>query len=155
MTKYAAHPTLYKGILFRSRLEARYACYFDQRGWAWTYEPYDLHGYSPDFSLTTQDLSGVLVEVKPATKYGHLTAPIGRIIRTGWKGYWLVTGADPDIAILGKGRQSLGRVYLGSQDPSAWAAACNITQWMPTPNPPCLKCGQPNHFLHHAVCRGT
>lgn len=155
MTRYAAHPTTYKGVLFRSRLEARWACYFDQRGWTWVYEPFDLHGYSPDFSLVHDTAKGVLIEVKPATKLGQLSAPIGKIMRAGWTGPWMVVGADPDICMVGHGRHGGHRRYLGTEAPDAWATACNITQWKPAekPSPPCVKCGKPDHFLHKLVCK--
>lgn len=152
MTRFAAHPTVYASVRFRSRLEARWACYFDQRHWTWTYEPYDLRGYSPDFSLNTDTVEGMLVEVKPIVKFGQLGAPIGRITRSGWKGPWLVVGADPDICVQGKGQHMAQRRYLGTEAPEAWATACNITQWTPTPAEPCDRCGHPKHFLHHLVC---
>ena len=47
-----AKPTTYNGRLFRSRLEARWAAYFDLLGWAWEYEPFDLNGWSPDFAIS-------------------------------------------------------------------------------------------------------
>lgn len=47
-------PTLYKGIRFRSRLEAKWAVFFDLVGWSWVYEPFDLDGYIPDFLITGQ-----------------------------------------------------------------------------------------------------
>lgn len=51
-----AIPTEYKGHLFRSRLEARWAVFFDACGVEWEYEPegYDLGDgvrYLPDFLL--------------------------------------------------------------------------------------------------------
>jgi hypothetical protein len=52
-------PTQYAGIRFRSRLEARWAVFFDTLGIPWTYEPEaygDGHkGYTPDFWLPDQD----------------------------------------------------------------------------------------------------
>lgn len=60
-------PTLYKGVQFRSRLEARWAAFFDQCSWPWTYEPFDLPGWIPDFQIG----SAVLVEVKPYTAPGQ------------------------------------------------------------------------------------
>lgn len=44
-----AHPTHYDGILFRSRLEARWAAFFDRIAWHWKYEPIDFSGWTPDF----------------------------------------------------------------------------------------------------------
>lgn len=66
-----AKPTFYKGIQFRSRLEAKWAAFFDYFGWEWQYEPFDLNGWSPDFLLklpygTLTNIDNVLVEVKPS-----------------------------------------------------------------------------------------
>jgi hypothetical protein len=61
--------TRYKGYRFRSRLEARWAVFFDAFPLRWEYEPegYDLGAagyYLPDFYLP--DLNGgTFVEVKP------------------------------------------------------------------------------------------
>lgn len=64
--------TKYNGTLFRSRLEARWAAFFDIVSWQWKYEPCDLPRWSPDFyvkfSCSHSDCSGyhdLLVEVKP------------------------------------------------------------------------------------------
>lgn len=59
-----AIPTFYKSCFFRSRLEARWAAFFDLLGWRWEYEPIDLNGYIPDFILIGKD-ERVLVEIKP------------------------------------------------------------------------------------------
>lgn len=66
MTTIKAIETSYKGCRFRSRLEARWAVFFDAIGAAWQYEPqgYVLPGgicYLPDFLLTD---CGTWVEVK-------------------------------------------------------------------------------------------
>lgn len=60
----AAWPTEYGRTLFRSRLEARWAAFFDMAGWQWIYEPFDMIGWTPDFALVGHD-ADVLVEVKP------------------------------------------------------------------------------------------
>ena len=58
--------TAYNGYLFRSRLEARWAVFFDTMGIRYEYEAegYDLDGvwYLPDFWLPEQDC---FVEIKP------------------------------------------------------------------------------------------
>lgn len=63
-----ALPSWYKGIQFRSRLEARWAYYFDLLGLPWVYEPeaYSLPSgnYLPDFFLSTKHRKNVFVEVK-------------------------------------------------------------------------------------------
>ena len=56
MSEIKAIQTEYKGYLFRSRLEARWAVFFDACGVDWEYEPegYDLGNglyYLPDFLL--------------------------------------------------------------------------------------------------------
>ena len=59
-----AIPTLYQGIEYRSRLEARWAAMFDNIGWKFTYEPFDTNGYIPDFLIHGD--RPMLVEIKPA-----------------------------------------------------------------------------------------
>ena len=68
--------TKYAGTIFRSRLEARWAAFFDTLGWNWIYEPFDLDGWSPDFLLKpiSPKRAGVLVEVKPITVFCQNTA---------------------------------------------------------------------------------
>jgi hypothetical protein len=60
--------TRYKGCHFRSRLEARWAVFFDALGVPWEYEKegYELPGgrYLPDFWLPTFS-GGMFAEVKP------------------------------------------------------------------------------------------
>ena len=58
-----AIPTIYKGQLFRSRLEAKWACFFDLVGWEWEYEPMDLNGWIPDFLINGH--TKLLCDVKP------------------------------------------------------------------------------------------
>ena len=62
--------TTYQGYKFRSRLEARWAVFFDALGLKWEYEPegFDLGSagwYLPDFLLQTRLFGPVYVEVKP------------------------------------------------------------------------------------------
>lgn len=66
----SAIPTIYKGRQYRSRLEARWAAFFDEIGWTAEYEPFDLGKWSPDFLLT--DLQ-TLVEVKPIREFDQPT----------------------------------------------------------------------------------
>jgi hypothetical protein len=61
--------TRYKGFRFRSRLEARWAVFFEALGIKWEYEPegFELSDgtrYLPDFHLPTFG-GGMYVEVKP------------------------------------------------------------------------------------------
>ncbi len=67
-------PTYYKGRKYRSRLEARWAAFFDLVGWSVEYEPCDLGKWSPDFLLRNRrDGTGlfetdILIEIKPTAK---------------------------------------------------------------------------------------
>lgn len=60
--------TKYKGYRFRSRLEARWAVFFDVLRLKWDYEPegfeFDGFRYLPDFLLTTGD-GNVWLDIKP------------------------------------------------------------------------------------------
>lgn len=47
----AAHPTYYRSTRFRSRLEARWAAFFDLLQWQWQYEPIDFKDWVPDFHV--------------------------------------------------------------------------------------------------------
>lgn len=62
-----AIPTIFEGVQYRSRLEARWAAFFTLLGWPFEYEPYDLDGWIPDFLLMGK--VPVLVEVKPIVKF--------------------------------------------------------------------------------------
>lgn len=56
-------PTRYREGNFRSRLEARWAAFFDRLEWVWIYEPFDGDGWIPDFLV--QGPAPFLVEVGP------------------------------------------------------------------------------------------
>jgi hypothetical protein len=68
-----ATPTIYKRVRFRSRLEARWAVFWDELGVKWEYEPQtfkfpDGKQYTPDFWIV--DLA-LWVEIKPNPKIAH------------------------------------------------------------------------------------
>ncbi len=67
-----AIPTVYKGAQMRSRLEARWAAFFDILGWDWEYEPFDCDGWIPDFAI--KGCQTTLVEVKPIGAFCDETA---------------------------------------------------------------------------------
>jgi len=56
--------TFYRGIRFRSRLESKWAAFFDEVGWRWQYEPIDFEGWIPDFVLFGRT-EQIFVDVKP------------------------------------------------------------------------------------------
>lgn len=84
-----AIPTKVLGVQFRSRLEAKWALFFDKVGWPWAYEPFDLNGYIPDFILG-KDL---LVEIKPVLNDGTVLAAFEKIRLSGWTGESVVLGS--------------------------------------------------------------
>ncbi len=75
MKHMQAIPTRYAGRLFRSRLEARWAVFFDAMKFKWDYEPEgfvlsDGTHYLPDFRVTTPIGRVYWAEVKPEGTLG-------------------------------------------------------------------------------------
>ena len=87
-----AIPTTYNGICFRSRIEARWASFFDLLKWPWEYEPIDLDGYIPDFILNFE-FTKVLVEVKSELDIDGLDDHFDKIIKSGWRRESVVSGS--------------------------------------------------------------
>lgn len=94
MTAIHAIETRYKGLTFRSRLEATWAAFFDLWGWEglWKYEPIDLNGYIPDFIMDFP-WAPLLIEVKPAVALKELWDHADKIEKSGWKHDALIVGA--------------------------------------------------------------
>lgn len=119
-------PTEYRGHRFRSRLEAKWACLFDNCGWPWEYEPIDLKGYIPDFILTFKE--PILVECKPALEFRELDQYCGKIQASGWRGEVLIVGAkifnQNGLAIIGE---------LWERPMNCWAPGPCVLQT-------CLRC---------------
>jgi len=83
MSEIKPIPTKYNGVQFRSRLEARWAVFFDQLGvdWYYEYEGFQLTGewYVPDFWLPNvyyrggehgSSQKGIWLEIKPESYLG-------------------------------------------------------------------------------------
>lgn len=68
-------PTRYRGYHFRSRLEARWAIFFDHLEFDWDYEPQgyvlDRRPYLPDFKLILPGDPLAFAEVKPTETDWH------------------------------------------------------------------------------------
>jgi hypothetical protein len=90
-------------VTFRSRLEAKWAAFFDLCGWRWLYEPLDYKQYEPDFIM--QFHMPLLIEVKPCLEIDECVQHQKRIEESGWPGEALIVGA----AIFGDGSPTLGR----------------------------------------------
>jgi len=96
--------TVYNGCRFRSRLEARWAAFFDLCGWRWVYEPVDFDGWFPDFALIGDRGNHVYVEVKPISMLDDdLTA---RLEASGCEDEKLIVGLAPFMQYWSEG--SLG-----------------------------------------------
>ncbi|HUV47216.1 MAG TPA: hypothetical protein VMW29_03720 [Candidatus Bathyarchaeia archaeon] len=98
--------TLYKGTIFRSRLEAKWAAFFDFCKWKWEYEPFDLDGWIPDFIL--MGVESILVEVKPYTSLKEFKETIKKIKKATFKNRY----RKKEILLLGC-MISLSRVWEG------------------------------------------
>ena len=105
MNRIPGIPTTYKNIQFRSRLEAKWAAFFDLLGWKWQYEPVDLNGYIPDFVL--EGVESVLVEIKPAMSLTELESHTTKLDAIDWSSEIILLGTRPfesnlfDVAGLG------------------------------------------------------
>lgn len=150
--------THYAGCRFRSRLEARWAVFFDTLGIPWEYEPQGLElgtgaRYLPDFRIG----DGLLVEVKGseemlgadrlvAATENHVTSDrlliLGPIPRPDGPtpGHWMIRriGADPYMVVCFF--EADGRVHQhGVEYVFAPAAIGGITEGRPlkrvTPDP--------------------
>lgn len=101
MEALKAIDTKYRNHLFRSRLEARWAIFFDAMGidWRYEHEGYDLDGlyYLPDFWLPTFD-GGIFVEVKPIEfNENELLKARQLVLKSGYP-LWMAIGL-PDFKV--------------------------------------------------------
>jgi hypothetical protein len=113
-------PTKHAGTQFRSRLEARWACFFDLLGWRWEYEPFDLDGYVPDFLLLGK--ASVIVEVKPLAT-GDETIKLAQTMGA-LKYDYLVVGVSP-VLVGGEYNQET----LGGLSHFAWGGTAENDWW--------------------------
>lgn len=78
-----AIPTVYAGVRFRSRLEARWAAFFDLCDWDWRYEPTILSKWCPDFELVVSG-APIYCEIKPVCIFArpdHLRRDFAKALR--------------------------------------------------------------------------
>ena len=139
-------PTTYRGIKFRSRLEATWAAYFDLRNdnTTWQYEPVDFPGWIPDFSVQIPHFPGPsLAEVKPIyTIESFFASPdspkMGKALLANVplaKNFYalLLLGVSPGHVWLMLNYGCGGRWHkLSPPDEGlqkCWAEASNIAQW--------------------------
>ena len=103
-----AHRTFYAGVEFRSRLEAKWAAFFDLAGWSWEYEPHDLRGYVPDFIIHPSGRGTgpcLAVEVKPLNwddsehDRAHIELAKSKLAGADWEAEALIVGANVDAGL--------------------------------------------------------
>ena len=149
-----AIPTMYAGTQFRSRLEAKWAAFFDLIGWPWEYEPLDLDGYIPDFVVGFS--TPLLVEVKPLlgdpnnwnARDEQGRDAIQKIAHSGWVGESLLVGA----ALFGEQWRANGEneILLGLHgQPSPYTDDAG-TWWNPFTLRAC--CLGPVNTIHSYAC---
>jgi hypothetical protein len=109
--------TTYKNIKFRSRLEAKWACFFDLVGWKWEYEPIDFNGWIPDFAIYGKDI--VYVEVKPVIEFPKDIAD--EIDRSGCDKETLIIGQANPIDIIADNYEIFG--WFNDVDLKTWGYA--------------------------------
>lgn len=142
--------TVVNGIEYRSRLEARWALFFEKLGWDATYEPFDGDGYIPDFLIAGDH--PMLVEVKPAVtpiEYGDPIPKVTNGLAKRWTHDILIVGASPIIrsqfgdmsaGFLGENQSEIHQESAGK--PSAWTF--NSAMWAY-----CRHCGETG--VYHEV----
>lgn len=127
--------TFYNGLTFRSMLEARWFAFFELLGVVALYEPFELTGYIPDFTLQETDL---LVEAKPISNYRADCADhFQKIVRSGWTKNSLVVGG---LWTLGKreGYHVVGLIALPAEKvivPLVWGIVNGTLVWFVHDNP--------------------
>ena len=141
MVKYTidAVPTTYKGINFRSKLEAQWAVFFELIGLEWEYEPCNLKGWFPDFSVPLWKTCTTLVEVKPVDSFDQNTGSKMAQASPLDVSLWLVGTKAEDwrvgwVSPAGSHSPSEGRLWVpfGIKGASQfWAQAKNAIQWKP------------------------
>jgi hypothetical protein len=135
-----AYPTRYAGIEFRSRLEAHWAAFFSELGWAWDYEPIDFGGWMPDFLVDVPVLGPLYVEVKPAESLDGLKVQASKVTTSTFRGRALVLGVGPledgctlglVADVSGPGIVAWRRARSARDLRPSWRASHDPTKWRP------------------------
>ena len=115
-------PTMYRGVLMRSRTEARWAALFDAVEWPWRYEPRDYKGWIPDFEIEFP-AGTMLVEIK-STGRDFRNAQT-KIDLSGYEGPAMILAHEISGRFAGR---------IRDRDGGAWAW-CQIQFFQ------CISCG--------------
>lgn len=141
-----AHPTKYNGVQYRSRLEARWAAFFDLIGWKHEYEPIDLPGWSPDFRVVfpcghseCPRTHSLFVEVKPYFSieqfkdHACMKHPYGENIPADASAGF---GSNPEVTVWEMSHGAGGGIdcllnWIPDGYSRLWSEAGNRVQWQP------------------------
>lgn len=107
-------PTVYNHTKYRSRLEARWAAFFDEIGWRYQYEPYNFKGWTPDFVIYGSDAREILIEIKPFIDDEIIREYRNRISPLELQNYIIILDND----FISKG--GYGGIYAGCAINYAW-----------------------------------
>lgn len=123
--------TVYNGYRFRSRLEARWAVFFDALGIQYEYEKegFELDGgerYLPDFWLPQQE---IWVEVKPEAPEDVRATKTAQLVKASGRGAWIVAGEPSSCRVFA----------LSAEEPTSWLY-CHTTDIDGLDL--CTRCGQ-------------
>lgn len=155
--KYSAIPTVFDGVQYRSKLEARTACFLKSYNIFFNYESIELDRYLPDFVIELS-FGPVLLECKPAVTPREFKPACRKVTRSGWVGPAIILGGQlslalvddrPDLTLFGSveaeegGWSRVGRgrwpacwgEYPFADSYYAWTSAGNIVQYLGCQNP--------------------
>ena len=159
----SAIPTVYQGVRFRSRTEARWAAFFDAIKLQWQYEPegFERDGmrYLPDFWLPKihnrgTDRGGCYFEVKPAVPT-QLELAKARMIAHGARKFVVLAEAGP-VPMADEYLHEIVRlVGLDWDDAGLRFGACNACDAVNidfyASNEPSCSCGFGSFFADHPM----
>ena len=143
--------TTWNGVTYRSRLEATWAAFFTNIGWAFQYEPLDGNGYIPDFLIIGD--RPTLIEIKPIVTE-HQVVQYKKKIERGVEGLEyeiLVFGVSP---VMHSDRKyvSNGLTYSdAAYGPNTWL--CN--DWTHCQWAMCDKCKKYTMYMNEGLWEGS
>lgn len=152
-------PTFWNGRYFRSRLEARWAVFYDTVGIKYEYEKegYDLGNgvkYLPDFWMT--DLK-FWVEIKPLPPTEEETEKASKLVRSCGLSLYMAIEPIGNVMPWPVEPTKLVDCNLGDDPPKHEAFFENDTQdsgylWTACPNPRCQEVGIQYEGRSHLLC---
>lgn len=145
-----AIPTNFNETLYRSRLEAKWAMFFEDIGVETFYEPLDIgHGYVPDFFLHGLFFNDMCIaEIKPITPNEDYIKHLQKVRIPGKSDFLIfvgnpsfeqvdgvhIYGSNGNYVEKGFRLTTCERCGYYAIDGSGWGAICNCCYCPPKPN---------------------